>query len=201
MPTIKTSGISLGRGLSGSAFGKQTLESSLLVSKRQSKKTIFVELDDKPAKANVVRDGYRVPSITADINRKDELLGRLIRQPSTTSPRVLDQSIASGTKVGAGTEIDLVLTPRENVIFDIFDDIHVLMKQKSVAELLEKVKDQSQLLDLAFKYENADEVTATDKEAMVRLMTEKAGMVIDETKDGQGFHNGFNTIRAALAFK
>ncbi len=201
MPTIKSSGINLGRGLGGSAIGKETLESSLLVSNRQSKKTIFVELDDKPAKANVVRDGHRVPSITADDNRKDELLGRLIKQPPTTSPRVLDQSIAPGTKVGAGTEIDLVLTPRENVIFDIFDDVHVLMKERSVVDLLEMVKDQDQLLDLAFKYESADEVTSTDKETMGKLMTEKAGMEIDETKDGQGFHNGFNTIRAALAFK
>ena len=201
MPTINIPGISVSREKSGSSADKLTMDSSLLVTKRQPKKTIFVELDDKPAKANVVRDGYRVPSVTPDINRKGELLGRLTPQPPTSSPRVLDQSIAAGTKVGAGTEIDLVLTPRENVIIGIFDDVHMNMKEESVADLLEKIKDQNQLLDLAFKYEKADEVPETEKEIMSKLMTENAGMVIDETKDGQRFNNGFNTIRAALAFK
>ncbi len=174
---------------------------SLLLSAKNPTKTVFVELDQKPSKANVVREGFQVPSVKPDIKRLDEVLGGFSILPPTETPRVVGQNIAAGTKVGKGTEVDLVLAPREDVPMGVFDDIHISVKEQSVFEVYDKIKDDRSFQTLVLKYENADEVDETDKAALSNLMNEKAGMAIDENVEGQRFKDGFNAMRVALAFK
>lgn len=178
-----------------------TKDLGLAVSAKNPSKTVFVELDQKPAKANVVREGFRVPSVIPDGKRLDEVLGGFAIQPPKESPRVVGQNIAAGTKVGKGTEVDLVLAPREDVPMKVFDDIHVAVAEQSVFEVFDLIKEDRAFQTLVLKYENADEVDDTDKVALSNLMEEKAGMAIDESVEGQRFKDGFNAMRVALAFK
>lgn len=168
---------------------------------RNVNQPIIVDLNDKPAIANVVRGGFRVPSVRPDNDRLEALLsGMRILEP-TKVPRVLDQNIAAGTRVSVGTTVDLILAPREDIIIGIFDDIHIDVKDTSIGELLDRVKDQNDLRGLVLKYENATEVEENDKVIISDLIGQFAEITISEGKPGQGFSNAFNSVRVALAFK
>jgi len=186
---------------SSKASTRAVSDLGVAVTAKNPTKTVFVDLDDKPAKANVVREGYQVPSVKPDSKRLDEVLGGYSIVPPTETPRVVTQSIAPGTKVGKGTEVDLVLAPREDVPLKVFDDIHIAVQEQSVFQLYEKIKDDRTFQTLVLKYDNADAVDETDKAALSNLMKEKAGMEIDDGVEGQRFKDGFNAVRVALAFK
>ena len=59
------------RSLFGSDF---VSDSSFSVSSKNADKTVFVELDEKPLKAKVVRGGKQVPAVVPDNARIDEFL-------------------------------------------------------------------------------------------------------------------------------
>ncbi|WP_166424582.1 PASTA domain-containing protein [Paraglaciecola sp. 20A4] len=174
---------------------------TIIPAARNINQPIFVDLDDKPAIASVVRGGFKVPSVLPDNARLEAFLSGLqIREP-TREPRVLDQNIAAGTRVSVGTEVDLILAPREDINIGIFDDIHIDVKDTSIGELLDRVKDQNDLRGLVLKYENANDVEENDKVILTDMLGQFAGININEGKPGQGFSNAFNSVRVALAFK
>lgn len=170
------------------------------IASRSIDNTVFVELDDQPVVANVVRNGYKVPPVKPNNERLREFISGLDILKPTASPRVLSQSISPGTKVGLGTEVNLVMAAGKDVKVGIFDDVHIDVRDQSVAELLDKVKDESNLRNLVLKYENVTDIKAEDKTAMATLMKDKAGMTIDETKAGKHFRHAYQAMRAAYAF-
>ncbi len=174
---------------------------SFAVSSVKRNKTVFVDLDDKPARARVVREGFQVPPVRADVNRVDEFLSGLEILRPTQAPRVVAQGIAPGTKVGPGTVIDLVLAPRQDVPLRVFDDIHVAVRESTVAALLEKVQGDRILQSLALKYEDVDSIPDADRQTMTQRMASSAGMTIDDSDPDKNFTRGFNALRAVLAFK
>lgn len=167
----------------------------------QQSNTIIIDLNNSPAVANIVRDGYKVPSVIPDNDRLSQYLSGLKPITPTKTPRVLGQSIAPGTRVSEGTEVDLVLAPREDISIGIFDDIHIGVIESNIGDLLEKVKDQTQIQDLVLKYDKPDQVAEQDKEVLVGLLGEFAGLEVDESKTGQSFSNAFNTMQIAYSFK
>jgi hypothetical protein len=170
------------------------------VARRSSRTKVFIDLDDKPVVADVVRNGYKVPTVLANKELLREFVSGLEVLKPTASPRVLNQSIAPGTKVGVGTEINLVMAASKDVRIGIFDGIHVDVKNQSVAELLDKVKGETNLRSLVLKYETVTDIKPEDKTVMATLMKNKAGMTIDETKDGKHFRHAYQSMRAAYAF-
>jgi hypothetical protein len=186
------------KSLFGSDFVSDT---SFSVSSRSAEKTVFVDLDDKPIKAKVVRGGKQVPGVVPDNARIDEFLsGVPIRQPKL-APRVVAQGIAPGIKVAPGTTINVVLTQRGSVPLGIFDDIHVAVRETSVEDMLGRVEPSKVLQDLVLKYDNADAVTDEDKVIMIGLLGSVADLQIDDTVPESNFNSGFNAVQAALAFK
>ena len=86
----------------------------------QEDKTILVDLTEKTAKAKVVREGYQVPPAALDKSKAQFEFDNYEVTPARALPRVVSQSVPAGTRVGAGTVVDLVLVPKSGVRFDIF---------------------------------------------------------------------------------
>jgi hypothetical protein len=189
-------------GKSRARFGSDFVsDSSFSLSSRSAEKTIFVDLDDTPVKAKVVRGGKQVPAVVPDNARIDAFLsGVPIRQPKR-APRVVAQGIAPGINVAPGTTIDVVLTQRSRVPLGIFDDIHVAVRTTSVEDMLGRVEASQVLQDLVLKYDNADAVTAEDKVVITGLLGSVADLPIDDAVPESNFNSGFNAVQAALAFK
>lgn len=165
-----------------------------------SSKIVFVDLSQKVAKANVVRDGFAVPSIIPDSTKVERLLGDLKNIKPTETPRVVSQSIAPGTRVGAGTEINLIFAPASNVPVGVFDGVLGSLSDASIASVLEKVQANKPLRDIALKYESAEDVSEEDRKTMIGMIKADIDPGIDEASE-QDFQLGFKTVRVALAFK
>ncbi len=164
-------------------------------------KLVFVELDDEPAKANVLRDGKLVPSVIPEKTLVLEALGNLTIIQPTETPRVLNQSIEPGVRVAEGTAVDLVLAPRDDVNLGIFTNIHIATKDISIGQFVGSILQSNELVNLALKYEKAVDVSATDKSRMTQLLSDTADLNVDDTAAGQTFEHAFHSLQVALAFK
>ena len=161
--------------------------------------TVFVELQQTSAKAKVLRKGLQVPAIIVDVAKLDPFLGDLEILKPSDAPRVLNQSIVAGTKVGVGTEVDLVLAEKATIPVRIFDDMHVALEQESIQDVINRLNTNKDLVNLVLKYENIDDVEPNDLTVMTGMM-EKIDISINEAEPRQGVSNAFNTLRTALAF-
>lgn len=164
-------------------------------------KLVFVDLDDEPAKANVLREGKLVPSVIPEKTRVLEALGGLDIVQPTKTPRVLNQSIEPGVRVTVGTTVDLVMAPRDDVNVGIFTDIHVATAETSIGQFVESIQKSDELVNLALKYEKVSDVSETDKNRMTQLLAENTDVQVNEGAAGQGFEHAFNSMQVALAFK
>jgi len=166
----------------------------------QSDKTVFIDLSEKTAKAKVVREGYQVPPAALDKNKAQFEFDNFEIIGPKALPRVVSQSVPAGTKVTAGTVVDLVLVPRSGVPFDIFDSVHADFKGKNVEFMTEGMLDDAKTRQIFLTFENADDVPAADKTFLQGRFAEN-GISFDETKADKNFKSAFNTARGALAFK
>lgn len=164
-------------------------------------KLVFVNLDDQPAKANVLREGKLVPSVVPEKSKVLEALGGLDIVQPTKTPRVLNQSIEPGVRVAVGTTVDLIMAPRDDVNIGIFTDVHVATADISIGQFVENLQKSDELVNLALKYEKVSAVSETDKNRMTQLLAENAAIQVNEEAAGQGFENAFNSMQVALAFK
>lgn len=183
------------------ADSKLSVTSAFSTTALADNKLVFVDLDDQPAKANVLREGKLVPSVTPEKTRVAEALGGLSVVRPTNTPRVLNQSIDPGVRVAEGTAVDLIMAPRDDVSLGIFNDVHSATTNTSIGQFVGNLQQSTELVNLALKYEKADDVDAADKTRMTQLFTESTGVPVNEGTAGQGFANAFNSMQAALAFK
>jgi len=161
---------------------------------------VLVEVDDKPAVAKVVRDGFRVPSIKLNQQNADSFLGDLeVIQPRQT-PRVVSQSIKPGAKVGVGTIVDLILAPPTAIPFNIFDNVHRDLRERSISVLVDGILQNPTTRQSLLRYENAQDVPAAEKAALTQQF-QSANIGIDENVPEANFEAAFDSARAALAFK
>ncbi len=161
---------------------------------------VVVEVAAEPAKAKVVREGYQVPSAQLNVQATEFFLGNLEVVTPRLTPRVVGQSIKPGTKVTAGTVVDLVLAPAGIVPFDIFDNIHRDLRQRPVTALLDGLLADPTTRQAVLSYARPEDVPAADRERLVAGFAQAQVQVNDSNAD-TSFAAAFNAARSALAFK
>ena len=162
--------------------------------------TVFVDVSAKAVSADVVREGYRVPAATVDRARTDFLLGELVEVTKRDEPRIISQSVAAGTSVPAGTVVNLVLTQRSNVPFDIFEGVHEDLRTRTVDQFLEGPLNNASIRENVLRFENAAEVPQEIRNQLVTAFQNNA-ITINEAQANTSFEAAFNGARAALAFR
>jgi len=66
---------------------------------------VYIDIGDKAAQASIARDGMQIPVISID----QGLLNQVNLAPPVFTPRVVQQTVAPGTRVQQGTSVDLTL--------------------------------------------------------------------------------------------
>ena len=159
-----------------------------------------VEVAPAPAIAKVVRDGFQVPAATVNSIAVERFLGTLDVVLPRQTPRIVSQSIKPGTRVTAGTVVDLVLAPISDVPFGIFEGVHRDLRERNVATLLDGMLAQTATRQSFLKYTRPDDMPQVERELLTaQFLT--AGVRIDNTSSEADFSAAFNTARVALAFK
>ncbi|MEO8370926.1 MAG: hypothetical protein ABI806_17215 [Candidatus Solibacter sp.] len=159
----------------------------------------LIDLSDKPAKAMVVRQGFEVPGIKTDQKRVDQIIGALVNVPTLDLPRVVSQGIPAGTKVTAGTVVDLILAPRKKIPFDIIDAVHMDLTGRDLTTMDTLFADQSAKKTLQ-TYENASDVPAAEKSHLI-LALGGVNVGVDDANPGKTFEKAFDAARGALAYQ
>jgi hypothetical protein len=160
----------------------------------------IVEVADVPAVAKVVREGFQVPAVTLNVQAAEFFLGNLQPIQPRQTPRVVSQSIKRGTKVTAGTVVDLILAPPSDIPFSIFDNVHKDLRTRNVSALVDGILQEPAVRQTLLKYEKAQDVPAAERTALT-VQFESADIGIDETAADSSFEAAFNAARGALAFK
>lgn len=163
-------------------------------------KEVLVEVDDKPAVAKVVRDGFQVPAVQINQQATEFFLGGLVALQPRQTPRVVSQSIKAGTKVNAGTVVDLILAPPTAIPFTIFDNVHRDLRNRNVAALTDGILQDAATRQTLLKYEKAADVPAAEKTALTAQFR-GANIGVDEAAPETSFEAAFNSARGALAFR
>jgi len=159
----------------------------------------FVDLSDKPAKAKIVRQGFDVPEAKLDTKKVDQFLGDLTQISTKEAPRVVSQAIAPGTKVTAGTVVDLVMAARTKIPFEIFDSVHADLATKTLDWIDPVFADQAAKKTL-LTYATPEEVPAAEKTALTTALG-KVGIAVDESNPNKTFAKAFNSVRGGFAFQ
>ncbi len=159
-----------------------------------------VEVAPQPATAKVVREGFQVPAVALNNQAAEFFLGNLDLVLPRQTPRVVSQSIKPGTRVTAGTVVDLILAPVDDIPFVIFEGIHRDLQQRNVSALLDGMLAQPVTRQTVLKYQKAEDVPAVEREALTQQFRQ-ADVVISEDAAETNFAAAFNAARAALAFK
>ncbi|MCX6627065.1 MAG: PASTA domain-containing protein [Candidatus Solibacter sp.] len=165
----------------------------------QSSKSVFVDLTQEVKSAQIMRRGYQGPAAKVDVAQAAKIIGDLQIVDPKTQPRVISQTIAPGTKVTAGTAIDLVLAPKSSIPLDIFQDIHSAFKGKALT-FTDPIAADADARKILLTYERPEDVPAVEKAALTGVLA-RNGVSINESQTNTGFNAAFNTMRSVMAFQ
>lgn len=171
-----------------------------LVSGRFETTERLVDVSETLAKAKVVREGFQVPAVTLNQQAQAFFLDNLEIVTPRLTPRVVSQSIKEGTKVAAGTVVDLILAPPSDIPFRIFDNVHADLVNRNVATLVDGILQDKTTRETLLKYDRAGDVPAAERTALEQQFR-SADVGIDDATPSRSFEAAFNSARGALAFK
>ena len=170
------------------------------VSAAAPKGSLVVEVADQPAKAKVVREGFQVPVVKYNPQAADFFLDNLQVVDIRQTPRVVTQSIPQGTRVLAGTVIDLVLAPATGIPLDIFENVHRDLAQRTVGSVVDTLLANTEVRQTLLKYEDPADVPESERAALTAQFN-AADIAIDDSVANTSFAAAFNSARGALAFR
>jgi hypothetical protein len=157
--------------------------------------TVFVELGDAVQKAQIARDGVGVPQVRID---PDVLAGLLAGRPKVVT-KVVSQSVAPGTSVPKGTQVDVVLAEPFRLPAGVIRDIHVGLAQKTVGEVFDTfIRNNAAVRNVIARHDTAD--TLTDAERGVIQSAFSAQNVPITDQPGQTLNQAFSSLQGAFAF-
>jgi len=160
---------------------------------------VFVDLTEDVKSAQIVRRGYQVPAARVDVAQAAKIIGDLQIVDPKVLPRVISQSIVPGTKVTAGTAVDLVLAPKSSIPVDIFQGIHTAFKGKPLT-FTDPIATDAAARKILLTYEHPEDVPAVEKQALTGILTQN-GVAIDDSKTETSFNAAFDTMRNVMAFQ
>jgi hypothetical protein len=164
-----------------------------------SSNAVFVDLTQEVKSAQIVRRGYQVPAAKVDVAQAAKIIGDLQVVDPKNLPRVVSQSIVPGTKVTAGTAVDLVLAPKSSIPIDIFQDIHVAFKGKALT-FTDPIAADADARKILLTYERPEDVPAVERQTLTGVLS-RNGVAVDDSKTETSFNAAFGTMRSVMAFQ
>ena len=159
----------------------------------------FVDLSAKPAKAKIVRQGFDVPEVQLDTKKVDQFVGDLTQILPKDLPRVVSQAVPPGTKVVAGTVVDLVLAPRTKIPLDVFTGVHVDLAAKTL-DFIDPLFQNAAAKKTLQTYDSAVAVPQAEKDAL-KTAFQAVGITVDGSNPNKTFQKAFDSARGGMAFQ
>lgn len=188
-----------GATLSAAASKTSAAASAGVFTRNVSSTVVTVDVSDKPVVPSVVRNGVAVAAPAFNPAKVSDLIGRLGPIQRPTLPRVLSQSIQPGQRVTKGSSIDIVLVPVTNIKFDLLDNVHASLKDRSIADATVVTMNPA-VRPLLNKAATADALTADERNQIVAALA-PLNVAIDDSNPSTSFAAAFNSLKSAQAFE
>lgn len=165
-----------------------------------SSKVQFVDLSEEAAKANIVREGLSVPSVTLDKEALDRFVLEDVVKPSS-APRVVSQSVKAGNKVPRGTVVDLFMAPRQSVPGTLILAPHrgIAHEDTTMDDIVKGVLAPRDQRERVAKYKSFEEMPEPERAAFRQGLQDR-DVPVDDTQADLSADAAFRTMKSALAF-
>ena len=84
-----------------------------------------IDVSEKPAQANVVREGKLVPAVTTNATALQNWVNVGVIRPVEDLRRVVSQTIPAGTRVTRGTTVDILMAEPRLIPLDVLEPLRV----------------------------------------------------------------------------
>ena len=124
---------------------------------------VFVQLGSPQARADIFRKDYAIPAFQID----EAIIGDIIIGPTVVN-KVVSQSIAPGTVVTRGTQIEVTLAPPSTVPGRIIRDGHIgLANQTMEAVYNGFVRDNPKVIAVLNRNPDVEKMSTSDRAVIV----------------------------------
>jgi hypothetical protein len=127
-----------------------------------------LEVSEIAARPQVMREGRLVRALTIDNDRVADIIRDLRPPPRFNVPRVVDQSVPTGTLVQRGSTIDLTLVRPADIRFELFGEVHTALLDKNVAAVLTAMP--ANVTTIIGAKENPADLTQPERDAVVGFL-------------------------------
>ncbi len=141
--------------------------------------------------------GKKISSTAMDKDAVSGILEILGKESFGDQKVVFSQSLADGTLAMKGTEVDLVLVPRKEILFGVFKGSHIALVEKNLVEL-KTIMDNDDVQAMLLKYESGEALTTTEKNQLDEILAAaELNIVFDDTKQDQSHTTFIQTLAHA----
>ena len=156
-------------------------------------------MSDKPVEAEVVRNGYKVPSVAlnenliADFVANEKLDGLKVQQ------RVAYQSVPTGKRVPRGTVVDVVLSSPYLMDVGLILGAHEDLRETSIGQLGETYFVDEKIRNEVRKAQSSTDLSA-EATATLQAIAEENKLEFDAGDPARDFDAFYVAIKAADAY-
>ncbi|HKJ02708.1 MAG TPA: hypothetical protein VJ997_09640 [Longimicrobiales bacterium] len=161
---------------------------------------VYVDISDKPIRTNIVREGFQVPAATVDEAQITSVLERLPPIGRVEASRVVVQSIPAGTRVTAGTVVNVVLAPKSSVPTGIFVGAHADLRGTVISQVTEAFANTNVLRTL-LSYDNPAAAPEAERAAVQAEAESRFGIAVDPQDSTRDMSALWTTLRNAAAYR
>jgi len=145
------------------------------------------------------RGGFAIPDVTFNHNFVNAFVNDLQPLPTRNEPRVVSQSIAPKTKVTPNTTVDITMTPRSVIPFDVFDVVHPALLGKPI-DIVDSILHDATARQTLLRYDNPNDVPAAERTNLINQLQVAANVTVNDANANTSFSTAFQSLRSALAF-
>lgn len=162
--------------------------------------TRFIDISDKPIRTNIVREGFQVPAAIVDEAQITSVLERLPPIGRIEASRVVVQSVPAGTRVTAGTVVNVVLAPKSSVPTGIFVGAHADLRGMVISQVTDAFVDAN-LLHTILTYDTPSAAPEAERNAALQDAQSLLHITVDPADPTRDASALWGTLRNAAAYR
>lgn len=155
-----------------------------------------IEVGTRPAESVIVRDGIEVKAPALSRTRVEAFVERLQPIVAFNTPRVVQQSVAPGTRVAKGSTVDLALVAPQHIRLNLLENSHTSFQNMTVQAAAPIVQSAKAILD---RRATAAEMTTEERSQLQGLLAQN-NIPVDDQNPATSMDAAFRTLQGAKAY-
>ncbi len=155
-----------------------------------------IEVGSRPAEAVIVRDGIEVKAPALSRTRVQAFDDRLQPIVAYNTPRVVQQSVAPGTRVAKGSTVDLALVAPQHIRLNLLENSHTSFQNMTVLTATPIVQSAKAILD---RRATAADMTTEERSQLQGILAQN-NIPVDDQNPATSMDAAFRTLQGAKAY-